>query len=225
MKIAKGNDKLGKNCLIVSRPVGLTCPSSCFFLGNGCYAEFTEKRFPNARKASLENLIVSAEDIRAVIQQAIDKNLSIRIHERGDFLLNDKPDKAYIKAWKDACKGYHDIGALPDIWTYSHGYYKVIADLQNYGIRTYASIHNSEDLKKAKRAGFKLFANCTTIPRKKGGSADAPKLVILDNVKFITCPEQRRGRSNGGVTCTGSGESIKCDLCVRGLANVAFLEH
>lgn len=222
MKIAKGNDKLGKNCLIVSRPVGLTCPSSCYFLGNGCYAEFTEKRFPNARKASLENLQPTADEIRAVIQQAIDKNLSIRIHERGDFLLNDKPDKAYIKAWKDAAKSFDN---LPDIWTYSHGYYPTIADLQNYGIRTYASIHNSSDLRKAKAARFKLFAYCTTIPRKKGGSLDAPKLVILDEVKFVTCPEQRRGRSNGGVTCTGSGESIKCDLCVRGLANVAFLEH
>lgn len=222
MKIAKGNDKLGKNCLIVSRPVGLTCPSSCYFLGNGCYAEFTEKRFPNARKAGFVNLDVTADEVKEVIANAIKNELSIRIHERGDFLINDKPDTKYIKAWKDACKSFDK---LPNIWTYTHGYYSDIAKLQNYGIRVYASIHNSADLKKAKRAGFKLFANCTTIPRKKGGSLDAPKLVILDEVKFVTCPEQRRGRSNGGVTCTGSGESIKCDLCVRGLANVAFLEH
>lgn len=222
MKIAKGNDKLGKNCLIVSRPVGLTCPSSCFFLGNGCYAEFTEKRFPNARKAGFANLEVSVDEVCEVIANAIKNGLSIRIHERGDFLQNDKPDRAYINAWKQATVKFEK---LPDIWTYTHGYYKVIADLQNYGIRTYASIHNKVDLKKAQRAGFKLFAYCTTIPRKKGGSLDAPKLVILDEVKFVTCPEQRRGRSNGGVTCTGSGESIKCDLCVRGLANVAFLEH
>ena len=43
MKVANGNDKLGKGCLVVSRPVGDTCPSSCDFLGNGCYAEQTEK--------------------------------------------------------------------------------------------------------------------------------------------------------------------------------------
>ena len=222
MKFAVGNEKLGKNCLIVSRPVGLTCPSSCFFLHNGCYAEFTEKRFPNARKAAENNIVVSYKDIIEIIEKAIAKDYSIRIHERGDFLLNDKPDMKYIGAWKRALNAFN---SLPDIWTYSHGYYKSIANLQDFGIRMYASIHNSTDLKAAKKAGFKLFAYCTTIPRKKGGSADAPKLIVLDNEKFITCPEQRRGRSNGGVTCTGGNDSIKCDLCVRGLANVAFLEH
>ena len=47
MKVANGNDKLGKGCLVVSRPVGDTCPSTCEFLGNGCYAEQTEKMYPN----------------------------------------------------------------------------------------------------------------------------------------------------------------------------------
>ena len=36
MKTAEGNDKLGKNCIVVSRPVGKTCPPSCVFLGGGC---------------------------------------------------------------------------------------------------------------------------------------------------------------------------------------------
>ena len=44
MKTAKGNDKLGKeNCIVVSRPVGDTCPPSCEFLGSRCYAEQLKK--------------------------------------------------------------------------------------------------------------------------------------------------------------------------------------
>ena len=47
MKTANGNDKLGKeNCIVVSRPVGDTCPSDCDFLGNGCYAEDLENIYP-----------------------------------------------------------------------------------------------------------------------------------------------------------------------------------
>jgi hypothetical protein len=50
-----------------------------------------------------------------------------------------------------------------------------------------------------------------------------PKLVVLNATKFVVCPEIRRGRSE--ITCTGTKDSISCDLCVRGLANVLFPAH
>ena len=98
----------------------------------------------------------------------------------------------------------------------------------------YASIHNDADMKAAKDAGFKLFAWCdsdTKIAPKRPRSkakADAwrkslPKLVVLNGEKFVTCPEIRRGR--GVVTCTGTKDSVECNLCVKGLANVLFPSH
>jgi hypothetical protein len=48
-------------------------------------------------------------------------------------------------------------------------------------------------------------------------------LVIIDDTKYVTCPEIRRGR--GVVTCTPTKGSVSCDLCVRGLANVLFPAH
>jgi hypothetical protein len=66
MKVANGNDKLGKGCLVVSRPVGDTCPSSCAFLGNGCYAENTEKIYPGVRPAGMQNLITERGRVRAI---------------------------------------------------------------------------------------------------------------------------------------------------------------
>ena len=68
MKTAKGNDKLGKeNCIVVSRPVGDTCPPSCEFLGNGCYAEQLEKIYPGVRPAGMQNLITEKNKIRAML--------------------------------------------------------------------------------------------------------------------------------------------------------------
>ena len=53
--------------------------------------------------------------------------------------------------------------------------------------------------------------------------ASLPKLVVLNATKFVVCPEIRRGRSV--ITCTGTKDSIECNLCVKGLGNVLFPAH
>ena len=89
MKTAKGNDKLGKeNCIVVSRPVGDTCPPTCDFLGNGCYAEQLEKIYPGVRPAGMQNLITEKNKIRAMLVNAEKKGHDLRWHERGDFYKN-----------------------------------------------------------------------------------------------------------------------------------------
>lgn len=228
MKFADGNEKLGSNCIVVSRPVGDTCPTTCQFLGNGCYAEKTEHRFPNAREAGFANLITDKNKIRALILLAIKRGKSIRLHERGDFGINNKLDMKYINDWVWACKSLVKEGVkLPEMWGYTHFYRKTLVKKLSPFIKLYASVHNAEDLSTAKKAGFILFAWADSEQqfgkKKKGGSIDAPKLAIIEGEKFITCPEMRRGRSE--VTCTGNNGTIKCDLCVRGLQNVLFLNH
>ena len=89
-------------------------------------------------------------------------------------------------------------------------------------------------LAKAKAAGFELFAWCDSdekiAPKRPRGKkkadqwrSDLPKLVVLGEDRYITCPEIRRGR--GVVTCTKSKNSVNCQLCVQGLANVLFPSH
>jgi hypothetical protein len=88
MKTADGNDKLGKGCIVVSRPVGDTCPPDCDYLGNGCYAEATENQYKNARVAGFANVITEKNKIRAMILDAKRREKSIRWHERGiGFLM------------------------------------------------------------------------------------------------------------------------------------------
>lgn len=234
MKVANGNDKLGKGCLVVSRPVGDTCPSSCAFLGNGCYAEQTEKIYPGVRPAGMQNLITERGRIRSMILDAIRQGKSIRWHERGDWFLNGELDTNYVENVMWACQSILDDGkSLPDMWFYTHIYDSRLVSMEKY-MNVYASIHNANDKAAAVSAGFKLFAWCdsdekiaTKRPRNKA-KADAwrkslPKLVVIDDTKYVTCPEIRRGR--GVVTCTPTKGSVSCDLCVRGLANVLFPSH
>jgi len=234
MKVANGNDKLGKGCLVVSRPVGDTCPDNCAFLHNGCYAEQTEKIYPGVRPAGMQNVITEKHRIRSMILDAIRQGKSIRWHERGDWFLNGELDLDYLANVTWACESIIAEGTeLPDMWFYTHIYDSRLVSLEKY-MNVYASIHNDEDMGAALAQGFKLFAWCDSDqkiapkrPRNKA-KADAwraalPKLVVLNGTKFVTCPEIRRGR--GIVTCTPTKGSVTCDLCVRGLANVLFPSH
>ena len=236
MQASKGNDKLGNGCLVVSRAVGDTCPPTCDFLGNGCYAEGTERIFKQSRAVGLRNMITEAGKIRSMILMAIKDSRSLRWHERGDFYNNGILDLEYIGNIVQACDSIVAEGKeLPDMWAYTHIYDHRIVQMLGKYIVLYASVHNNEQKQEAIDAGFTLFAWCDTAqkyaPKKKRGKAGleqrqtAPKLVIIEDEKYITCPEMRRGRQAGGVTCTGTKDTIVCNMCVKGLANVLFLNH
>ncbi len=234
MKVADGNEKLGKGCVVVSRPVGDTCPSDCDYLDNGCYAENSEKIYPGVRPAAMQNLVTEKNRIRAMILDAMRREKSIRWHERGDWFLNGELDLEYVSNVTWACESIlADGNSLPDMWFYTHIYDSRLVNLEKY-MNVYASVHDDNDMNEAKSKGFKLFAWCDSDekiaskrPRNKV-KADAwrkslPKLMVLNGEKFVTCPEIRRGR--GVVTCTPTKGSVSCELCVKGLGNVLFPSH
>ena len=239
MEFAIGNAKLGTGCQVVSRAVGDTCPPDCHFLNNGCYAEKTEKIFKNSRNVGLRNVITEKNRIRSMIVDAIKNGRSIRWHERGDFLLNGKLDLDYVNNIVWACESILDdfkFGKLPNIWSYTHFYSPVLFRKLSKYMKLYASVHNVEQKKQAYKAGFRLFAWIDTEHKysdKKNSRAknakqialELPKLVVIDNEKFVVCPEMRLGREFGGTTCTGSAFTKKCNLCVLGLINVLFVDH
>lgn len=227
------NKKLGK-AFVYSRLVGLTCPSSCVLLGNGCYRERDDKQYGHVTIPSAsKNTIVTVEQFKQLLIRAIDKNVPIRIHEGGDFMLNGKIDSQYIKAIKLACKQVlKEKGKLPVMWVYTHVYSSQVSSLKHYGINVYASIHNKKDYQKAYRKGFRLFALVTDIKRSSSGltreqarqrNTATPKVIYSFGEKFVICPAQRRGTDE--VTCCGNHQSIACNLCVKGLANVGFMSH
>ena len=234
MKVADGNEKLGKGCVVVSRPVGDTCPPDCDYLDNGCYAENSEKIYPGVRPAAMQNLVTEKNRIRAMILDANRREKSIRWHERGDWFLNGELDLDYLSNVTWACESILAEGkTLPDMWFYTHIYDSRLVSLEKY-MNVYASVHDDNDMNEAAAQGFKLFAWCDSDekiakkrPKRKAAAEvwrkSLPKLVVLNDVKFITCPEIRRGR--GVVTCTPTEGSVDCNLCVKGLANVLFPSH
>lgn len=237
MKTANGNNKLGKEeCLVVSRPVGTTCPQECEYLNDGCYAEKTEVRFPSARRAAETNLITEKHKIRAMLMSCEADNKSLRWHERGEFLNADgELDVEYIGNIEWACQSILDVGfKLPASWLFTHVYHPRIAALGRFGIAVYASVHTHEHKAKAKAAGFRLFAwndNRSEYTNAKPRSAkkqaawrsDLPKLVVIDDTKYIVCPEMKHTYHR--VTCTKTKNTKACRLCVDGKGHVLFPKH
>ena len=234
MKTAEGNDKLGKGCVVVSRLVGDSCPPTCAFLNNGCYAEATENQYKNVRPASAQNMITEIGRIRSMIIDAIKRNKSIRWHERGDWFKDGQLDENYVNNVSVACESVIESGYdLPAMWFYTHIYDARLVALEKY-MAVYASVHNNDDMDAAKAVGFKMFAWCdsdmkiaTKRPRsgakKTAWQKALPKFVILNNEKFVTCPEIKFGRTK--VTCSGTKDSVECGWCIHGRGNVLFPCH
>lgn len=222
MKFSLSNAKVG-DAVITSRPVGDTCPTSCHYLHNGCYAEQTEKLYPNTRKAGFENLITDRNKIRSMFIHAKTKGLDVRLHERGDFLKDGVLDTKLIHDIIWALEGIDP----PNIWFYTHVYEKEILKLEKYGVAVYASVHNREQYRKAKKLGFKLFAfndtNNKFTKHSRKGNRDAPKYIETWGEKFLVCPEQRLGRKK--VTCCGTKDTTACNYCVTGKGHVLFINH
>ena len=234
MKTAEGNDKLGKNCIVVSRPVGKTCPVTCVYLDKDCYALQTERQYKNAREAAFHNVITEKGRIRSMILDAIKRNKSIRWHERGDWFNDGTLDTDYVDNVCAACESVIESGyTLPDMWFYTHIYDSRLSAMNKY-MAVYASVHNADDMIAAKLAGFTMFAWCdkdmAIAPKRPRGKikkaawqAELPKLVVLHGEQFITCPEIRKGRDF--VTCTGNKNSRACNMCPTGKKNVLFPCH
>ena len=228
----EGNAKLGTNCVTVNRPVGDTCPKSCEFLGNGCYAENLEKRYPSVRQSSSKNLITEHGKIRSMLLFAFNSGKSVRIHSLGDFVKNGRLDEGYLNNWIKAISGI-EPHRRPKVWFYTHLYNPKLLQLKEFGVAVYASVSSNAKLIKAKKAGFKLFAwadiKQDISKRTQHGKPHhkLPNYLKIKNRKFLVCPEQRLGRKR--VTCTGScdleGKTTACNYCVSGKGNVLFLLH
>lgn len=232
MKFSNGNAKLGENCLVVSRPVGDSCPSSCSFLGDGCYAEHTEKLFTNSRKFAMPNMITDQNKIRSMLVYAHSQGKSVRIHERGDFFKGGKLDLPYLNNWISALESIKPE-SRPKIWVYTHIYDKRILTLGKLGVNVYASVDNAKQMKKAKKVGFTLiawadkteeFAKRKSHRNKVNHLAELPTYLAINNENFLVCPEMRKGRES--VTCSGTSTSVACKMCFSPSAkNVVFLKH
>lgn len=209
-----GNKKLGKVATL-SRLAGTSCPDSCTFLNNGCYAQKIQRIYPSAKKAWTQNLVVHEwQQYRAFFISAKKKNMPVRLHVAGDFIKSEDGrkivDVEYIETLKRAYLSI-DKEERPNVWMYTHVNSDKIAALSDIGFVVYASIDSPEDYDAFKNTGFKLFAFGSD--SRKGKSSN--KLEQTPAGKAPVCWEQ-----------LGKKDSCAdCGYCIKGLGNIVFLRH
>ena len=106
-------------------PVGATCPSSCPFLGHGCYAQAGHVNIHQNHSTSDSEM--RAISVAHAVALGVHTDSPTRLHVSGDFYLGDKVDLLYLEGittalfyfyenWA-AARDYLDQG---NIWTYTH---------------------------------------------------------------------------------------------------------
>ena len=115
--VGEGNKKT--NSPGTYRRVGQTCPSSCEFLGSGCYAKsgrvaMSQTRDDGDRESAYRSFLVGAV-------AALRKNKLVRVHVSGDFGLNDRVDHEYVHLISDASAELKRLARVPHVgWGYTH---------------------------------------------------------------------------------------------------------
>ena len=102
------------------RPVGGTCPSTCPFLGNGCYAEGGNVAMHQRRAAAERNAALIGAAVAFVWARVTER--VARLHVSGD--VGQTWDREYLRGLRDlAIEVNTQSGALrgtPVAWSYTH---------------------------------------------------------------------------------------------------------
>lgn len=206
------NAKLGPNvwATYVSQT---TCPLSCPFRGNGCYAEaghmrFVTTRLNRAAVTSLEATVNEADKIRAVGSWGHG-----RLHVVGDATTDEQ---ARILA--DAVAYYQTRWVnkgkpAPNVWTYTHGH-----DTKRESWGTISVLRSCETVTQAVKAMDDGFAAAIVIDY----ATDAPFAHPDDpSVTVIPCREQ----TGAAKDCASCRLCMRDDILLRKRAVIGFKPH
>ncbi len=186
------NDKIGRASATMQSQA--TCPSTCVFRDNGCYAE-TGLQAMHTRRLNAST-IVDVDVIADMHADAI-RGLSGRRPLRIDVVGDCRTDYA-ASVVSEAARAYSAHHGQPT-WTYTHAWRDVVRE--SWGdVSVLASCETADDLTRAKAAGY-----ATAVVYDNGSAAPSVKAFAMGDHKVIPCPEQA---SKKGLTCTD------CRLCI-----------
>lgn len=205
------NDKLGENAFTSYRPVGVTCPSDCRFLNNGCYAQ---KSYTNITQRQSP---YSAETFDANMVQVTDKHFSngntpsiVRWHTSGDIMLNGVIQHDYVDMLIKWTAYFRNMQVA--IINFTHAW--KMAGAERVKSFTRASVHTVADAVNAVRDGWYVALACD--------AKDAERI-----------KSELRQHDLVGVACANqiTNKRIKCadcKLCVTSGSTkrvIMFMEH
>lgn len=189
------------------RPVGDTCPSTCFLLDAGCYAQKGNVNIHQNR---------SADDFHELDRALSGGTGYVRHHVSGDFFKGDKLDTEYL----DYVISWHRANPSVHGYAYTHRILDIIeagytADTLPTNLVLMASLnpeqyHDETVLNAIHAAGYRY----TRI-------ADNERDALLSKRSHeAVCPEQlARPRANLNITC------LSCKLCTHAKTDVVFIRH
>ena len=185
-----------------------SCPSSCVFMGNGCYAEdgpmsWAATSKVNGSGAGLTTTQLATEEARLIGE--LSGHYPLRVHVVGDCA-----DDTSASIVGEAMASYtrdHDQWA----WTYTHAWREVSRVSWGVGANVLASCETAAQVREAWGRGYAAVLVVGEFPSKKR--------YLVDELPVIPCPEQTTG-----VKC------IDCRLCsreevLRGRAVIGFAAH
>ncbi len=187
--------------------ISATCPSSCPFKDNGCYAQAGQThlimgRLDRAGRALSPLTVTRAEAAaigalwpRGVPQDGAAGGRDFRLHVGGDTSCTRG-----TRALADAVETLHGRG-LGDAWSYTHRWRTIPREAWG-SIRVLASVETSREIVEAKRRGY---APALTVD-----VARSEQPYQIGGVRMIPCPYESTPKQ---PTCS------QCRLCLRDLSD------
>lgn len=190
----------------------VTCPDTCPFRGNGCYAEqgptgFTTNRLNRAAQAlgltPLDAIKTEADLIRKAAKHSASP---LRLH-----VVGDTPSRVAAQLLAGAVELYRRVSGQP-VWTYTHNWRSI--PREDFGtISVLASCETVTQARQARQAGY------------------VPALVVAEHpedgratrehgMRLIPCPSQTRG-----VSCADCGLCMDDQRLRRINACITFAAH
>jgi len=186
-----------------------SCPITCSFLNNGCYAEnsfvgYTTRRLNRAAvEARATPLDIAKAEHKAILE--LSGKRPLRLHVVGDCVNNNC-------AWlvSQACDVYTKRHNQP-VWSYTHAWRSVDKEAWG-GVSVLASCETPLDVAEAHAKGY---ATALVVEEHQSES-----LYQDDTVSIIPCPQQTRGK-----TCEECRLCFKGDFLQGNERTIAFAAH
>ena len=171
-----------------------SCPGSCPFRDNGCYAEkgfvaLTTRRLNGASGDATAIDVARAE--AAAIDAAKPRwaGQPLRLHVVGDC-----PDNECAETVAAAARRWRERGGGP-VWTYTHAW-RDVDRLSWEGVSVLASVHSKDEAAEAEAHGYAAAM--------VGSHENGKRAWREDGTRYVPCPQQH-----------GLADCRTCGLCFR----------
>src|SRR5262249_12483790 len=169
-----------------------SCPRSCPWYRNGCYAERGQVGFQTRRlnrSRIREAARIAEAEARAI--DALTGDRLLRLHVVGDARTD-----AAARVLSAAAQRYARRGNAPrrgrKVWTYTHAWRTVSRASWDDAVSVLASVETVKEAREAMRAGYAAAVVVCAFERQSA--------YPIDGVTVLPCPNQTRG-----VTCRACG--------------------